>query len=142
MDVSKEVKLYVIASPVGPYYRTGFNPVSLYADTENKRACPGGVGAFKVGGNYGSTIAPAKEAMAKGYNQVRDGTSEASGLLSGVRRFWQDGVGETVLRELASPLHLEREHGISLFTRCVRLCAFAHTVLYYRCCGCGAMTTR
>jgi branched-chain amino acid aminotransferase len=70
VDVSRSVKLFVIASPVGPYYRTGFNPVSLYADKENKRAWPGGVGSFKVGGNYGPTIAPAKEAMEKGYNQI------------------------------------------------------------------------
>ena len=42
----------MIASPVGPYYHTGFNHVSLYADTENKRECPG----IPSGGD---TIAPA-----------------------------------------------------------------------------------
>jgi len=70
VDVSAHVKIFVIASPVGPYYPQGFKPVSLYADSVNKRAWPGGVGGFKVGGNYGPTIQPAKEAMAKGYNQV------------------------------------------------------------------------
>ena len=65
VDVSDHVKLFVIASPVGPYYPTGFKPVSLFADSTNKRAWPGGVGSFKVGGNYGPTILPAKEAMEK-----------------------------------------------------------------------------
>ena len=36
--------LYVITSPVGPYYRSGFNPVRLTADTEFIRAWPGGTG--------------------------------------------------------------------------------------------------
>ena len=70
VDVSKSVKLFVICSPVGPYYRTGFAPVKLYCDAANVRAWPGGTGAYKVGGNYGPTIAPARAAMAKGYNQV------------------------------------------------------------------------
>ncbi|GMH60560.1 hypothetical protein TrLO_g7878 [Triparma laevis f. longispina] len=70
VDVSDHVKLFVIASPVGPYYPTGFKPVSLFADSTNKRAWPGGVGSFKVGGNYGPTILPAKEAMEKGFNQI------------------------------------------------------------------------
>jgi len=42
----------------------------LYADNVNVRAWPGGVGNCKVGGNYATTIKPAKEAMAKGYHQV------------------------------------------------------------------------
>jgi len=70
VDTSSHVKLFVICSPVGPYYRTGFKPVKLYASEKDVRAWPGGTGGFKLGGNYGPTIAPAKEAMAKGYNQV------------------------------------------------------------------------
>lgn len=45
---SEHVKLFVILSPVGPYYKDGFKPVKLYADTENVRAWPGGVGNVKV----------------------------------------------------------------------------------------------
>ncbi len=42
--------LYVILGPVGPYYSTGtFNPVTLYADTENVRAWKGGAGNAKMG---------------------------------------------------------------------------------------------
>lgn len=63
-------KLYVIASPVGPYYPEGFNPISLYADPTHIRAWPGGTGAAKVGGNYALGILPAFEAAKKGFSQV------------------------------------------------------------------------
>ncbi|CAM9423297.1 unnamed protein product, partial [Hapterophycus canaliculatus] len=54
----EKVKIYVIMSPVGPYYKEGFNPVKLYADTEQRRAWPGGMGFAKAGGNYAPTIKP------------------------------------------------------------------------------------
>jgi branched-chain amino acid aminotransferase len=41
--------LFVICCPVGPYYKTGFSPVSLYAEDRFVRAWPGGTGAFKIG---------------------------------------------------------------------------------------------
>eukprot|EP00752_Nemacystus_decipiens_P002932 g2727.t1 len=53
-----EVKLFVILSPVGPYYKEGFNPIRLFADTEHRRAWPGGMGFAKAGGNYAPTIQP------------------------------------------------------------------------------------
>jgi branched-chain amino acid aminotransferase len=62
--------LYVITSPVGPYYKTGFNPIRLTADTPYVRAWPGGTGAAKVGGNYASTMKPQAAATAQGYSQV------------------------------------------------------------------------
>ncbi|XP_072034022.1 branched-chain-amino-acid aminotransferase, cytosolic-like [Amphiura filiformis] len=63
--------LFVILGPVGPYFPTGaFNPVTLYADTENVRAWKGGVGDCKMGSNYGPTIMPQKAAAAKGCQQV------------------------------------------------------------------------
>ena len=34
--------LYVICSPVGPYYPDGFKPVALHGTTEHVRASPGG----------------------------------------------------------------------------------------------------
>lgn len=40
---------FVIMSPVGPYYPTGFKPVRLVADSVNVRVAPGGTGAFKLG---------------------------------------------------------------------------------------------
>lgn len=66
----KLTRLYVILSPVGPYYPTGFKPISLYADNHNVRAWPGGVGFTKCGGNYAPTINPQSEAASKGFQQV------------------------------------------------------------------------
>jgi branched-chain amino acid aminotransferase len=64
------VLLYVITSPVGPYYKSGFNPVRLTADTQYVRAWPGGTGGSKVGGNYAATMKPGAEASKKGYSQI------------------------------------------------------------------------
>jgi len=67
---SKHVKLFVIMSPVGPYYKEGFSAVSLYADTTHVRAWPGGSGDSKIGPNYGPTILHQVSAAKKGYSQV------------------------------------------------------------------------
>ncbi|KAG7359756.1 aminotransferase [Nitzschia inconspicua] len=66
----ESVLLYVITSPVGPYYKTGFNPIKLTSDTHYVRAWPGGTGNAKVGGNYASTMKAAAEAAEEGYSQV------------------------------------------------------------------------
>ncbi|KAL7464704.1 hypothetical protein ACHAXS_005042 [Conticribra weissflogii] len=65
-----DLLLYVITSPVGPYYTSGFNPVRLTADSEYVRAWPGGTGGSKVGGNYAPTMKPAGEAAERGYSQI------------------------------------------------------------------------
>lgn len=67
VHASDQVKLFAILSPVGPYFKDGFKPVKLYADTDNVRAWPGGVGNAKVGGNYGPAILPAEQAKQHGY---------------------------------------------------------------------------
>ncbi|KAF8624802.1 hypothetical protein AX15_005691 [Amanita polypyramis BW_CC] len=61
--------LFVILSPVGPYYPTGFKPVSLLGTTEYIRAAPGGTGAYKLGVNYAPGIMPQKKAAQLGYTQ-------------------------------------------------------------------------
>jgi branched-chain amino acid aminotransferase len=63
-------KLFVVCSPVGPYYAEGFNPIKLLADPQVARAWPGGTGNTKVGGNYALGIRPALEASARGYAQL------------------------------------------------------------------------
>lgn len=71
VHASEDVKLFVILSPVGPYYKSGFKPVKLYADSVNVRAWPGGVGNTKVGGNYAPTIYPSQiAAKTHGASQI------------------------------------------------------------------------
>ncbi|CAG8450792.1 18579_t:CDS:2 [Acaulospora morrowiae] len=61
--------LFVICSPVGPYYKTGFSAVRLLATTEYVRAWPGGTGDAKIGGNYAPCVKPQIDASKKGYHQ-------------------------------------------------------------------------
>ncbi|XP_043523275.1 branched-chain-amino-acid aminotransferase, cytosolic isoform X1 [Frieseomelitta varia] len=69
---SKSALLYVIASPVGSYFKkTNENVgISLLADPQYTRAWPGGCGNYKMGSNYGPTIHVQKEAIEKGLQQV------------------------------------------------------------------------
>ena len=60
---------FVIASPVGPYYPTGFKAVSLEATNYAVRAWPGGVGDKKLGANYAPCIVPQLEAATRGFQQ-------------------------------------------------------------------------
>ena len=61
--------LYLIASPVGPYFSGGFKPVSLEATDYAVRAWPIGVGSYKLGANYVSCIEPQMEAAKRGHSQ-------------------------------------------------------------------------
>ncbi|KAG7492090.1 hypothetical protein MATL_G00011010 [Megalops atlanticus] len=97
--------LFVIMSPVGPYFATGsFNPVSLLADPRFIRAWRGGVGEFKMGGNYGPTIALQEEAVNHGCQQVlwlygeQEEITEAGTMNLFI--FWTNKTGE---RELVTP---------------------------------------
>ncbi len=67
---AEAAKIFVILSPVGPYYPEGFAPVKLFADNKNVRAWPGGIGYAKAGGNYAPTIGPQTDVAEKGYSQV------------------------------------------------------------------------
>lgn len=62
---SKNALLYIITGPVGPYFPTGFKPVSLLADPSFVRAWVGGCGQYKLGANYGPTIYVQAEAIKK-----------------------------------------------------------------------------
>ncbi|CCF58598.1 hypothetical protein KAFR_0E04480 [Kazachstania africana CBS 2517] len=61
--------LYVICSPVGPYYKTGFKAVKLEATDYATRAWPGGVGDKKLGANYAPCVLPQLQAAERGYQQ-------------------------------------------------------------------------
>jgi branched-chain amino acid aminotransferase len=68
---SNSALLFVLTGPVGPYYPTGFQPVSLLADPSYVRAWPGGSGNTKMGANYAPTLAVQKIAQDRGCQQVR-----------------------------------------------------------------------
>ncbi|KAH7340060.1 branched-chain amino acid aminotransferase [Pyrenochaeta sp. MPI-SDFR-AT-0127] len=64
--------LYIIASPVGAYYSSGFKSLLLEATSSDvaTRAWPGGAGNQKVGGNYAPGIVPEKAAQRRGFHQL------------------------------------------------------------------------
>jgi branched-chain amino acid aminotransferase len=102
----EEAMLFVVASPVGPYFRSGFKAVNLVASDPNRhvRAWPGGTGNYKVGANYGPTVLPQIEAAAEGFQQIlwlfgeEEELTEVGTMNCFV--FWINEQGE---KELATP---------------------------------------
>lgn len=64
---SEEYIFYVLAMPVGPYYKNGFFPVEAYIQNDYDRAAPFGVGHIKAAGNYAAGMKPDMEGKKKGY---------------------------------------------------------------------------
>jgi branched-chain amino acid aminotransferase len=67
---AKKVNYYLIASPAGPYFPGGVNPVSIWLSTAYSRAGKGGTGQAKTGGNYAASLVAQMEAAEHGCQQV------------------------------------------------------------------------
>ena len=83
---SRTHKFIIVCSPVGAYYSTGINPVKIFVEDEYTRACPGGTGFTKCGGNYAASIKAGELAEEQGYAQV----------------LWLDGVEKKYVEEVGS----------------------------------------
>lgn len=70
LRTSLEFLFYIILSPVGPYFKEGFNPVSIYVEDTLVRAPIGGLGDVKTGGNYAASLYASVQAKKKGFTQV------------------------------------------------------------------------
>jgi len=70
VKASDTYRLLVITSPVGAFYKEGFNPVRLTTPGQYIRAAPGGLGAAKTPANYAASLLPAQEAKKDGFTQV------------------------------------------------------------------------
>lgn len=105
VNKSSSALLYVVLSPVGPYFKTGtFSPVALLADPSFVRAWPGGCGDSKMGGNYGPTILAQRHAEMQGLQQVlwlfgEDRQITEVGTMN-IFMFWINKNGE---KELITP---------------------------------------
>jgi branched-chain amino acid aminotransferase len=62
-----EYLFMVFVSPVGPYFKEGFNPVSIQIARDYDRAAPKGTGRLKVGGNYAASLAAGERAHREGF---------------------------------------------------------------------------
>ncbi|WNI12598.1 branched-chain amino acid aminotransferase [Corynebacterium sp. Z-1] len=67
---SSSYTFYVIASPVGAYFRGGVKPVSVWISEDYVRAAPGGTGDAKFAGNYAASLLAQAQAEQKGCDQV------------------------------------------------------------------------
>eukprot|EP00854_Cymbomonas_tetramitiformis_P013144 gene13144-15519_t len=65
-----EAMLFVLQSPVGPYFKSGYVPIKLHVDAKYIRAWPGGTGNVKFGGNYAPTVASQIAAAKAGCSQA------------------------------------------------------------------------
>lgn len=76
----------IIASPSGPYYKEGLNPVKIYVENTYVRTVKGGTGMAKTGGNYASSLKAGVEAHDQGYSQV----------------LWLDGIENQYIEEVGA----------------------------------------
>lgn len=67
---SHEVTFLLIASPSGPYFPRGIQPVTVWLSEDFSRAAPGGTGAAKTGGNYAGGLLAQAQAAEQGCDQV------------------------------------------------------------------------
>ena len=94
MSVEPDVSLHcidrclfvIILSPVGCYYKTGLQPVSIAIEEEDARTVRGGTGFAKCGGNYAAAQRAGLRAEAKGISQV----------------LWLDGATKQYIEEVGS----------------------------------------
>jgi branched-chain amino acid aminotransferase len=64
---AKEYMFVVFVTPVGPYYKEGFKPISVIVDRHHDRSAPLGTGFVKVGGNYAASLLSGELAHKAGY---------------------------------------------------------------------------
>lgn len=67
---AKEYLFLVFVGPVGPYFKEGFNPVSIQIIRDYDRASSLGTGHIKVGGNYAAGLRATERAYAEGFTSV------------------------------------------------------------------------
>ncbi len=85
VHASTSYKFMIICSPSGAYYAEGLAPIKIYVEPKYTRACPGGMGFTKCGGNYATSLLAGQIAEEKGYSQVL--------WLDGVERKYVEEVG-------------------------------------------------
>jgi len=91
------------ASPVGPYFPSGVQPVDIWVTKAYSRVAAGGTGAVKCGGNYAASLMPQEVAKQNGCSQVLfvdAATRTYVEELGGMNFFMVTGAGELVTPDL------------------------------------------
>ena len=66
---AQEYTFVVFVTPVGPYFKEGFNPIKIAIVRDTDRTAPNGTGMYKVGGNYAASLQGIKKTKEAGYAQ-------------------------------------------------------------------------
>ena len=82
---SKEYLFMVFVTPVGPYFKEGFNPVKIAIVRDSDRAAPLGTGNVKVGGNYAASL--------RGLFKCHDGGYSSPMYLDSKEKKYIDEIG-------------------------------------------------
>lgn len=67
---ASEYMFIVFVTPVGPYFKGGFQPTPFVIMREFDRSAPLGMGKYKVGGNYAASLVANEKAHSLGYSNV------------------------------------------------------------------------
>ena len=67
---ANEYMFIVFVTPVGPYFKGGFQTTPFVIMREFDRSAPLGMGKFKVGGNYAASLVAGAKAHELGYSNV------------------------------------------------------------------------
>ena len=67
---SNEYMFIVFVTPVGPYFKGGFQTTPFVIMREFDRSAPLGMGKYKVGGNYAASLVAGEKAHQLGYSNV------------------------------------------------------------------------
>ncbi|WP_425059854.1 Branched-chain-amino-acid aminotransferase 2 [Sporomusa carbonis] len=70
VKVADQYTMYIILSPVGAYYASGFKPVKIKVEEHYVRAVKGGLGEAKTPANYAASLKASEEAKKEGFTQV------------------------------------------------------------------------
>lgn len=129
---ARRYSLVVMASPVGPYYARGLQPVRIRVEEKWARAVRGGTASVKTSGNYAASLIGAQEARAAGFDEAlwidhAAGTLQEVGMMNVVLRFGDvlatppldgtilPGITRRCILELARDLGIEAsERTVSL----------------------------
>ena len=65
-----EYMVVIMVTPVGPYFKTGFNCTNICIMRQYDRVAPNGTGRWKVGGNYAASLRAIHHAHELGYSSV------------------------------------------------------------------------
>ncbi|MDR3180991.1 MAG: branched-chain amino acid aminotransferase [Prevotellaceae bacterium] len=67
---AEEYMFVLFVTPVGPYFKEGFNPIKMQIVRDFDRAAPLGTGRFKIGGNYAASLRATERGHDEGFSSV------------------------------------------------------------------------